>query len=220
MRGSITTPVDPLPPLKTTRATPAFSDLGLSHRTFTLHMFAANKTYNHKEVVSRNPLHGPWPSNGNRETFVSAALRKSIPSGAMAPALRDWHTANQLERDSASFADEGAEGAAAVFLGKKRLSSKEVYLMERIRARRNAKKIPAVMKSLANFANAPDQLPTLDPWADTHDSHNELDGLGGNSDLVVDAEPLLDSAPEHVPSDPDRPVGTSEGAPADESKLK
>ncbi|KAI0386979.1 hypothetical protein F5Y04DRAFT_74575 [Hypomontagnella monticulosa] len=222
MRGSITTPVNPLPPLKATQPTPAFSDLGLSHRTFTLHMFAANKTYNHKEVVSKNPLHGPWPSNGSSETFVSAALRKSIPSGAMAPALRDWHTASQLDRDSTSFADEGSEGAAAVLLGKKRLSSEEVYLMERIRARWNAKKIPAVMKGLANFANGntPDQPSTLDPLPDTHDLRHKLDDLVGNPDLVKDAEPLLGSATERVHSDPSRSVGTSDGTEADESKPK
>ncbi|KAI6082369.1 hypothetical protein F4821DRAFT_215907 [Hypoxylon rubiginosum] len=164
LRGPITTPIEPLPSLSATQKTPAFDELGLSHKTFTLHVFAANKTYSHKEVVRRNPLHGPWPSNGSRETFMSAALYKSIPSGAMAPGLRDWHTANQLSRDSTSFADEGSEGAAAVLLEKKRLSSREPFIMERIRARRNAKEIPSVMRSLAAFVEgkANDASPALD----------------------------------------------------------
>ncbi|XXH04272.1 hypothetical protein Hte_010686 [Hypoxylon texense] len=155
LRGAITAPVDPLPPSTATQKTPAFDDLGLSHKTFTLHVFAANKSYNHRDVVRRNPLHGRWPSNNNnnRETFMSAALYASVPSGAMAPGLRDWHTANQLSRDSTSFADEGAEGAAAALLEKKRPSSREAFIMERIRARRNAQEIPAVMKSLAAFAD-------------------------------------------------------------------
>lgn len=95
---------------------------------------------------------------------MSAALYKSIPSGAMAPGLRDWHTANQLSRDSTSFADEGSEGAAAVLLEKKRLSSREPFIMERIRARRNAKEIPSVMRSLAAFVEgkANDASPALD----------------------------------------------------------
>lgn len=163
LRGTITAPIDPFPPSTATQNTPAFDDLGLSHKTFTLHVFAANKTYNHKDVVRRNPLHGRWPSNGNRETFMSAALHASVPAGAMAPGLRDWHTANQLSRDSTSFADEGAEGAAAVLLEKKRLSSRETFIMERIRARRNAQEIPAIMKSLTAFADgaANDDAPSM-----------------------------------------------------------
>ncbi|KAL7622749.1 hypothetical protein AAE478_006427 [Parahypoxylon ruwenzoriense] len=153
MRGTITMPITPIPPSRATKTTPALSDLGFSHKTFTLHMFAANKGYNHKKAVSRNPLHGRWPPTGGRETFMSAALRRSVPSGAMAPALRDWHTSNQLLRDSTSFADGGAEGAAAVLLGKKRPSPREIFLMERIRERWNAKAVPDVMKSLATFAN-------------------------------------------------------------------
>lgn len=161
MRGTITTPIHPLPLSKVTKETPAFSDLGLSHKTFTIHMFAANKTYNHNRAVRKNPLHGQWPSSG-KETFVSAALQRSIPSGAMAPALRDWHTANQLSRDSTSFAD-GAEGASAVLLGKRRHSSHEPFVMERIRARLNAKKLHPVMQSLATFAayNTRDERPDL-----------------------------------------------------------
>ncbi|OTA82506.1 hypothetical protein M434DRAFT_191261 [Hypoxylon sp. CO27-5] len=178
MRGTITTPVNPLAPSKLTKTTPALSDLGISYKTFTLHMFAANRTYNHKEAVSKNPLHGPWPSNGinNRETYVSAALYRSVPSGAMAPALRDWHTANQLSRDSTSFADEGAEGAAAVLLGKKRLPSKGVFLMERIRARWNAKETPDVMKSLAAFADESIRhtSPTLKSPSDVKSLRQEL----------------------------------------------
>ncbi|KAI0179567.1 hypothetical protein GGR52DRAFT_311942 [Hypoxylon sp. FL1284] len=162
LRGTLTAPVDPLPPSDATQKTPTFDHLGLAHRSFTLHVFAANKTYSHKEVIRRNPLHGPWPPNDG-ETFMSAALYMSIPSGAMAPGLRDWHTANQLSRDSTSFADEGPQGAAAVLLGKQRPSSREAFLMERIRARWNEKETPAVMKSLAAFADgkATDASPDL-----------------------------------------------------------
>ncbi|KAI1140176.1 hypothetical protein F5Y05DRAFT_411237 [Hypoxylon sp. FL0543] len=189
MRGSITTPVNPLAPSKINKATPALSDLGISYKTFTLHMFAANKTYNHKEAVRKNPLHGPWPSQGDRETYMSSALRRSVPSGAMAPALRDWHTANQLSRGSTSFADEGAEGAAAVLLGRKRLSSREVYLMERIRARRNAQGTPAVMKSLAGFArgDVQDPVPTIEPLSDAEASPTEL------VDWPVEPHPTADT---------------------------
>ncbi|KAI1087493.1 hypothetical protein F5B19DRAFT_486662 [Rostrohypoxylon terebratum] len=168
LRGSITTPINPLPPSKVARTTPTLSELGITYINFTLHMFAANRSYSHWDVIKRDPLHGPWPPNSGTETFMSAALRQSIPSGAMAPALRDWHTANQLWRGSRSFMDEGAEGAATTLLGKKRLTPKEVFLMERIRARKNNAKIPAIMRSLADFADGKirDELPdtaTYDP---------------------------------------------------------
>ncbi|KAI0099425.1 hypothetical protein F4814DRAFT_113861 [Daldinia grandis] len=192
IRGTITTPVNPYAPSRLiTKETPALSDLGVSYKVFTLHMFAANKTYNHREAIRKNPLHGQWPSHNARETFVSAALRKSIPSGPMAPALRDWHTANQLSRDSASFADEGAEGAASVLLGKKRLSSREVFVLDRIRARRNAKEVPDIMKSLAAFANGnAHDLPSS-----TVDTPSKWSNLVTKSNLRTNP----DESPDDVP---------------------
>ncbi|KAI5860067.1 hypothetical protein GGS23DRAFT_607071 [Durotheca rogersii] len=174
IRGAITTPINPIAPSKALKATPAFADLGLSHKTITLHMFAANKSYNHREAVRRNPLHGRWPSNDDRETFTSAALHKSVPSGVMAPALKDWHTANQLYRDSVSFTDEGSEGAAATLLGKKRHTPREVYLLERIRARWNAEGMPDVMKSLAAFATDSSRSPSpaLNPLSGSRQAVN------------------------------------------------
>ncbi|KAI0836736.1 hypothetical protein F5Y06DRAFT_101842 [Hypoxylon sp. FL0890] len=222
IRGTITTPIYPLAPSKLARTTPALADLGISHKTFTLHMFAANKTYNHKEVVSKNPLHGPWPSNGNRETFMSAALHRSVPSGEMAPALRDWHTANQLSRDSISFADEGTEGAASVLLGKKRLSSREVFLMERIRARRNAKGTPAVMKSLAGFADGSihDPSPILEPFSDAEASPKELGDWPADPDSTADAEPFVTDAFQSVSSDPAESSTNLNETEADEEIFK
>ncbi|KAI8629904.1 hypothetical protein F5Y19DRAFT_62911 [Xylariaceae sp. FL1651] len=150
--GPVTTPVNPLPTSSTSKPTPASFDLGLSHRTFTLHVFPANTSYDHKAEIRKNAIHGPWPGDGKTETFISAALRRVIPSGAMAPALRDWETGNQLARDSDSFADDGREGAASMFLGKKRISAQEAFIMERIRRREAEHNTPKVMRSLVQFA--------------------------------------------------------------------
>ncbi|KAI0964772.1 hypothetical protein F4678DRAFT_385231 [Xylaria arbuscula] len=150
--GPIVTPVNPLPTHSTVKPTPASVDLGLSHRTFTLHIFPANAHYDHREEVRKNPLHGQWPGNGKAETFMSAALKRIMPSGAMAPALRDWETGNQLARDSDSFADAGPEGAASMLLGSKRRSAREAFLLERIRRRGAEQEIPTVMRSLVQFA--------------------------------------------------------------------
>ncbi|KAI2775647.1 hypothetical protein F4815DRAFT_395436 [Daldinia loculata] len=207
IRGSITTPVNPYAPSRLlTRETPALSDLGVSYKVFTLHMFAANKTYNHKEAIRKNPLHGPWPSHNARETFVSAALRRSIPSGPMAPALRDWHTANQLSRDSFSFADEGVEGAASVLLGKKRLSSKEIFFLDRIRARRNAKGVPDIMKSLAAFANEN----VHDSPSNAVNPSRKWGNLLTKSNLRTNTDSLLGESFDDVPSDQEKPLASED----------
>ncbi|KAI1098780.1 hypothetical protein F4804DRAFT_113118 [Jackrogersella minutella] len=222
MRGYITTPINPIPPSRATKSTPTLFSLGLSPKTFTLHMFAANKTYNHKEAVRRNPLHGPWPSNDSKETYMSAALRNSIPSGAMAPALRDWHAANQLWRDSISFADEGTEGAAAVLLGKKRLSPKEVFLMERIRARRNDEGTPAIMKGLAAYANRiVDDLPsTPNLPSETKTSPEGSGGWPTRPKPVARAEPSIRDAPNNGQSDLGNPSIDSFEAEIERKRFK
>ncbi|KAI0855857.1 hypothetical protein F4860DRAFT_446168 [Xylaria cubensis] len=150
--GPIAAPVNPLPADVVAKPTPASVDLGLSYKTFTLHIFPANVDYDHVAEVRKNPLHGQWPGNGKIETFISAALHRVVPSGAMAPALRDWETGNQLAHDGDSFADNGPEGAAATLLGKKRLSAREAFLMERIRRRGADKEMPKVMSGLFQFA--------------------------------------------------------------------
>lgn len=131
---------------------PASAQLGLSYKTFTLHIFPTNTDYNHSAEIKKNPLYGKWPGNGKTETFISAALQRIIPSGAMAPALRDWETGNQLASDGDNFAEDGPEGAASVLFGKKRVSAREAFLMERIRRRHAEQETPKVMSSLYDFA--------------------------------------------------------------------
>jgi hypothetical protein len=151
--GPIAPPVNPLPAdSMTVKPTPASANLGLSHRTFTLHIFPVNAAYNHSEEIRKNPLHGKWPGDGKTETFRSAALKRVIPSSAMAPGLRDWETGNQLARESDSFADNGREGAASMLLGRKRLSAREAFFMERVRRREAEQATPKVMSSLMQFA--------------------------------------------------------------------
>ncbi|RYO92285.1 hypothetical protein DL766_001776 [Monosporascus sp. MC13-8B] len=152
LRGTITAPVNPLPKLQATPTTAPSNEFGLSHRTFTIRCFPPNKTYNHLQVVRSNPLHGPWPDNAGRETFISAALRRSVPAGPLAPALRDWETGNQLSPDYVSSPDEGIESALSILLGQSRLQGNQVYVRERRRARLKEKEIPEVMRSLAAFA--------------------------------------------------------------------
>ncbi|KAI0406008.1 hypothetical protein F4802DRAFT_129540 [Xylaria palmicola] len=151
--GPIATPANTFP-ADTAAAgpTPVSTDLGLAPKTFTLHIFPANAHHDHREEVRKNPLHGQWPGDGTTDTFISAALKRVIPSGALAPALRDWETGNQLTQEPGGFADNGAEGAASLLLGKKRHSSREAFVLERIRRRAAEQEIPKVMSSLVQFA--------------------------------------------------------------------
>lgn len=146
---TITTPVNLLPKLRPTPITNAENELGLSHTSFTIHCFPPNRNYNHIETVMGSPLHGPWPDNGGRETFISAALRRTVPSGLMAPAFRDWVTGHQLWRDTTNPNDEVGEGALSTILGRSRA---QINNRERTRARLKEKEAPEVMKSLATFA--------------------------------------------------------------------
>ncbi|KAI1497822.1 hypothetical protein F5X99DRAFT_421064 [Biscogniauxia marginata] len=196
LRGTITTPVNPFPATKETELTPASTGLGLSQKTFTLRIFPANASYNHREATRRDPLHGRWPGNGNMETFVSAALRRSVPASAMAPALRDWETGNQLSRDLTSFAFEAREGAAYTLLGKKRLSATEHFLMERIRHRRNGQETPEIMKSLAVYA-AKCSLKSESKPSDAampKDPVNEFKEWPSTSPANKKTDPLLDDS--------------------------
>ncbi|KAI1177673.1 hypothetical protein F4777DRAFT_187766 [Nemania sp. FL0916] len=157
--GRIAAPVHLLPAASAGTAakpTPASADLELAFKTFTLHIFRINKNYDHVLEVRKHPLHGPWPGDGktNTETYISSALRRVVPSGPMAPALRDWETGNQLARDSSedSFAGDSSEGAAATFLGKKRLSTRESFILERIRQRSAKRETPKIMDGIFQFA--------------------------------------------------------------------
>lgn len=68
------------------------------------------------------------------------------------------------------------EGAAAVLLKKKRLAPKEIFYLERLRARQKEQEIPAVMKSLIAFADGKihDTLP-LDAFSNSRMSNNTSD---------------------------------------------
>ncbi|KAI0206771.1 hypothetical protein F4808DRAFT_454689 [Astrocystis sublimbata] len=158
MSGAIADPIHPLPADDAAAMeTPASAELGLAYHTFTLKIFSTSKDYSHPEEIAKNPLHGPWPSPRSPkpkiESFTSAALQRVMPSGAMAPALRDWDTGNQLARDGDSFADDGPDGAAATLLGNKRHSAREAFFLERIRRRDGAQKTPKVMEGLFKFAD-------------------------------------------------------------------
>ncbi|KAI1344914.1 hypothetical protein F5Y15DRAFT_11350 [Xylariaceae sp. FL0016] len=153
LSGTIAAPVHPMPTNKTVKSTPASADLGLAHKTFVLHVFPSNSAYVHTKEVKKSPLHGRWPDNKGIETFISSALYKTIPSGHMRPALQDWETGNQLSSDSTNFSGEAREGAAFSLLGKKRISARETFLMERLRRRRDESEVPEVMKSLSGFAH-------------------------------------------------------------------
>ncbi|KAI0110947.1 hypothetical protein GGR51DRAFT_85242 [Nemania sp. FL0031] len=196
--GRIAAPLHPLPAdSEAANPTKASAELGFTYMRFTLHIFPTNTDYDHGREVRKNPLHGQWPGDGKTETFISSALRRVVPATAIAPALRDWETGNQLSRDGDSFADDGAEGAASTLLGKKRLSTRESYLLERIRRRSADRETPKVMNGLVKFAEqcraeAPKARPqSLEP-AKTRASQAQVDWPSSDTAGAKSSEPLLD----------------------------
>ncbi|KAI1817429.1 hypothetical protein GGS20DRAFT_36968 [Poronia punctata] len=151
LNGLIAPPVD-LHPAGSSTPTSALQNLQLEHRNFTLHIFPTNQSYNHNAEVRKNPLHDRWPNDGRTDTYVSAALKRIVPAGAMAPGLRDWETGNRLSPDSDGHAENAREGAAHTLLGKQRWSAREAFFLERIRRRGAAQDTPKIMKSLIQFA--------------------------------------------------------------------
>ncbi|KAK7908390.1 hypothetical protein PG985_015693 [Apiospora marii] len=137
----------------------------IQKKEFTIHVFPANPSFSHQRMLGRGLLHGPWPLAINpftsskeqghqdqaelRDTFVSAALRKSVPPGRLAPSLKDWDTGRQtaVGRGTAASYDDraawellggGVHGAA--------------FIQARLHKNRIAAETPAVMRSLAAVA--------------------------------------------------------------------
>ncbi|KAK8089432.1 hypothetical protein PG997_004393 [Apiospora hydei] len=139
----------------------ADESLSVQKKEFVIHVFPANKGFNHQRMLGRGLLHGPWPLNINqflasgdghqdqaelRDTFISAALRKSVPPGRLAPSLKDWDTGRQMAigRGTATGFDDraawellgvGVHGAS--------------FIQHRLHQKDIAAKTPAVMRSLA-----------------------------------------------------------------------
>lgn len=66
-------------------------------KTFTLHIRHSQGHYEHKSIIRRNVLHGPWPKSLEEDQdFVGVALKQVVPNDLAAPGLCDWHTGGQL----------------------------------------------------------------------------------------------------------------------------
>ncbi|KAI1270497.1 hypothetical protein F5Y18DRAFT_421991 [Xylariaceae sp. FL1019] len=172
--GPIATPVNPLPADSVPKDTSTSIELGLSHWSFTLHVFSANKDYDHNAEIKKNVLHGPWPKGGD-ETYMQAALRRILPSFALEPALRDWETGDQLSNEAEKFT--GLEGATHLFLGSKRGSAQEAFVRERMGKQAAGKKTPKIMRSLFDFAKECRANQTAKP----HKVDSESSGEDGSS---------------------------------------
>ncbi|KAI0431218.1 hypothetical protein F5Y09DRAFT_202471 [Xylaria sp. FL1042] len=197
--GPIAPPVNPVSSIAAIQPTPASTNLGISHTRFVLHIFPANPSYNHREEARKNPFHGKWPDSAKTDTFVSAALRRVVPSSAMAPALRDWETGNPLASDSDSFADDGPEGASSMILGRRRRTSGAAFALERIRRREGKQETPKVMNSLVKFAEEcgvkpvnvqPESSQSTIPWPQDYEGTSDIMNPKELEALIRNSEPL------------------------------
>jgi hypothetical protein len=69
---------------------------GSGLKQFVIHIFPNRSSKHVADVVSRAPLHGPWPSAPETDSFIARTLRKAIPPSEHRDALADWETAGQL----------------------------------------------------------------------------------------------------------------------------
>lgn len=70
-------------------------------KTFTLRIEPSQSHYEHKTIIRRNPLHGPWPNTlRDDDDFAAVALKSITPVDMAASGFLDWHTANQLAEDA------------------------------------------------------------------------------------------------------------------------
>ncbi|KAI0134432.1 hypothetical protein BJ170DRAFT_591410 [Xylariales sp. AK1849] len=192
---------------KKERHKPERASLGLNSKIFTIHVFPANPTYNHKRAVGRSPLHGPWPPNAGRETFISAALKKTIPASALAPALRKWEAGHQSTGDFMGFE---AEGAPSLLGG---TTPGQSFIQERHVERKNDEVIPDVMKSLAAVADAktrqePRNVSKALSCGDTEASLKTQDEERISPSLFKEAsEPAEAQSPEEPSWTSEEPIG-------------
>lgn len=69
-------------------------------KTFTLRIEPSQNHYEHKPIIRRKPLHGPWPKSPREdEDFAFTALKQVLPMDLATQGLCDWHTGGQLVED-------------------------------------------------------------------------------------------------------------------------
>jgi hypothetical protein len=86
MSDNIAPKPEPLP--VSPSATPPDTD-EIEQKQFVLHIFASPE-YNHVDAIKSSPIHGPWPRNPNKKSFISATLRQLTPLGIAQSGLIDW----------------------------------------------------------------------------------------------------------------------------------
>ncbi|KAK8049209.1 hypothetical protein PG994_010939 [Apiospora phragmitis] len=170
----------------------AEESLSIQKKEFTIHVFPANKGFNHKRMLRRGLLHGPWPLNINpfissqdghqdqaelRETFMSAALRKSVPQGRLAPSLKDWDTGRQMAigRGTATGFDDRA---AWELLGVGVHGAQ--FIQHRLHQKDIANKTPAVMRSLAALSRQGQFRPRQNSYGRDEEGRHTAFGQGND----------------------------------------
>ncbi|KAK7951796.1 uncharacterized protein PG986_007524 [Apiospora aurea] len=175
-------------------AAAADESLSIQKKEFVIHVFPANKGFNHQRMLGRGLLHGPWPLNINqflvsgaghqdqaelRDTFISAALRKSVPPGRLAPSLKDWDTGRQMAigRGTATGFDDraawellgvGVHGAS--------------FIQHRLHQKDMAAKTPAVMRGLAAMSRQGQYRQRWNSYGQDEEEGRET-GFGQGKDL-------------------------------------
>lgn len=119
-------------------------------KTFTLWVKPSGNDYNHKTIIRRNPIHGPWPEvKKSDHDFAYYALKEVVPDSVAQHGLCDWTTGGQLSEDvKLARLDEG--------------SGENWHIRDRIERRRNRKKATVESNELVTWTSIKDALQPRD----------------------------------------------------------
>ncbi|KAJ4413872.1 hypothetical protein N0V82_008273 [Gnomoniopsis sp. IMI 355080] len=132
-------------------------------KTFTLWVKPSGNEYNHKTIIRRNPIHGPWPEvKKSDHDFAYYALKEVVPDSVAQHGLCDWTTGGQLSEDvKLARTDEESGG--------------HWHIRDRIERRRNRTKATVDGNEMVSWTSIKAALQPRDEARDDpiHDSFDE-----------------------------------------------
>lgn len=176
-------------------------------KTFTIWAKPSGTRYNHKTVIRRNPIHGPWPeAEKSDHDFAYFALKEVVPESLAQHGLCDWTTGGQLSEDAKLARQEETAGG-------------QWQIRDRIARRRNREKLAADKDELTSWKSIWDALRSGDDArtessAHANDARNEMSTAVGEDEEYgskVISEPLrMDDLQNHGLDSPQNGSGSQD----------
>jgi hypothetical protein len=71
----------------------------VQRRSFVLYVWPS-PAFQHRRLIERSPLHGPWPKAPGKDSFAASTLRAVVPRDIMSDGLSDWETGTQHDPEA------------------------------------------------------------------------------------------------------------------------